>query len=104
MNRAEITKLITKNQESITEQIESTLKTHSESTQAFLTQSLANDQIEIKNALKEHRTKIRAYTNKTIKEKMTFKLLDMKYQVIITILLSMNLFLLILMIILIKRI
>jgi len=103
MNRTEITKHIKQNQESITEQIENTLKKHSESTQAFLNQSLTKEQSEIKNALTEHRSKIRTSMNKAIREQMTFKMLDLKYQIIIMTLLGVNLFFIIIALILIKR-
>ncbi|OXU08838.1 hypothetical protein B9P84_26850 [Citrobacter braakii] len=93
MNRAEITKLIEQNQQSITEQISSMSKTNSDTIEKILTQSLKKDTAEIELVLSQHRAKIRKMLSSELKKQMTVKMLDLKYQTIIMFLLGMNLIL-----------
>ncbi|WP_326978237.1 hypothetical protein [Citrobacter braakii] len=103
MNRTEITKLIEQNQQSITEQISSMSKTNSDTIEKILTQSLKKDTAEIELVLSQHRAKIRKMLNTELKKQMTVKMLDLKYQTIIMILLGMNLILIFFIIIKLSR-
>ena len=103
MNRAEITKLIEQNQQSITEQISSMSKTNSDTIEKILTQSLKKDTAEIELVLSQHRAKIRKMLNTELKKQMTVKMLDLKYQTIIMFLLGMNLILIFFIIIKLSR-
>ena len=103
MNRAEITKLIKQNQQSITEQISSMSKTNSDTIEKILTQSLKKDTAEIELVLSQHRAKIRKMLNTELKKQMTVKMLDLKYQTIIMFLLGMNLILIFFIIIKLSR-
>ena len=90
MNRTEITKLIEQNQQSITEQISSMSKTNSNTIEKILTQSLKKDTAEIELVLSQHRAKTRKMLSSELKKQMTVKMLDLKYQTVIMILLSIN--------------
>ena len=103
MNRAEITKLIEQNQQSITEQISSMSKTNSDTIEKILTQSLKKDTAEIELVLSQHRAKIRKMLSSELKKQMTVKMLDLKYQTIIMFLLGMNLILIFFIIIKLSR-
>ena len=103
MNRTEIKKLIEQNQKSITEQISSMSKTNSDSIEKILTQRLKKETAEIELALSQHRAKTIKMLNAELKNQMTIKMLDLKYQTIIMFLLGMNLILIFFIIIKLSR-